>query len=61
MCLLVMVSANPGRSCNHGDDGDDDTEDTPCEDGGWGVLDMAMLEGAYDSVNEPGDTRSSAA
>lgn len=56
-----MVGPNPGRSSNHGDHGDDDTKDTPGEDGGRSVLDMTVLEGANDGVDEPGDTGGGAA
>lgn len=56
-----MVGANPGRSSNHGDHSNDDTENTPGEDGGRSVLDMTVLEGANDGVDEPGDTGGGAA
>ena len=61
MHSLVVVSTNPGRSSNHGDDCDDNTEYTPCEHGWRGMMELVMLECADDGVDEPGNSGCSTA
>ena len=56
-----MVRTDPRSGGNHGDHSNDDTENTPGEDGRRSVLDMAVLEGADDGVDEPGNAGGGAA
>ena len=59
--VLVMMSTNPRCRSYHRNHCDHYAKNAPREDGWRCVVCTAMLKGAYDGVDEPCDTRSSAA
>lgn len=53
----MVVGTNPGCCGDHGDNRHDDRDNTPCQSDWGSVVGISMLEGANDSVYEPGDPR----